>query len=86
MKNDTLLIKNTIICPGCGWIGEKSKLDKNKCPRCGYKNKTSPYRLLTMSEMESRKYKNEEYQNVNMYKFLKSYNKICDENIFNMML
>ena len=74
MKNDT------IICPGCGWIGDVDQLRAGKypnevfCPDCGYENNAPPhYRLLTIGEML---YDDEEYNNVRMDLFLQSLSRV----------
>jgi len=45
---------DTIICPGCGWIGSIDRLDEGACPDCAYENNTPPHwRLLTIGELLS---------------------------------
>ena len=44
-------ITEVIICPGCGWTGNKEGLKDGCCPICEYHNGSPPCRLLTLSEM-----------------------------------
>lgn len=66
--DDTTL--DTIICPGCGWIGAiaKASSPNRDCPSCGYENNLPPYRLLTLKEMLENR--DGEYDGVRMDAFL----------------
>lgn len=60
---------DTIICPGCGWTGNRKDLGKNgECPNCSYESSFS--RLLTIKEMLKTKL---EYNDVRMDLFLRSF-------------
>lgn len=60
-----------IVCPGCGWYGEKDELSKyGQCPYCGYENSQEPFRLLTLAEISHDN--NAKYANVRLNLFLKS--------------
>ncbi len=71
------VLDETIVCPGCGWVGGVDKLwDGADCPACGYENGTEPYRLLTLSEMLEHK---TEYNDVRLDLFLLSVFALLDE-------
>ena|GEM_PF-6572878 len=65
---------DVIICPGCGWKGNKRELnkgplDKGSCPVCEFQNGLPPYTMLTVSEMLTDEY-GTEYTDVRMDLFL----------------
>lgn len=62
---------NTIICPGCGWIGRESTLTEDgTCPNCDYSVQTKSYdRLLTLKEIA---HSDVEYDGVRLDKWLAS--------------
>ena len=70
----------TVICPGCGWVGSIDRLAEGSCPDCGYENNAPPHRLLTLSEMI---YDNEPYNDVRMDLFLQSLSTIVTTMIIN---
>lgn len=54
-RGSSMDLGKIIVCPGCGWQGEKVELTERSgfciCPMCDYENGFEPYRLLTLQEI-----------------------------------
>ena len=70
MTTTFTMVKNTIICPGCGKVYKDiSSLPADGVCVCSYENGLPPYRLLTLGEMCD---DDMEYDTVRMDLFLTS--------------